>query len=144
MKYIITILFCAVFTYINAQIKLPVNFYLVKGQSPVGRDDYYTDGQYRLNIGTPFQGGEPDIEERKRLLSIAFGFNFNITKDGILYGTGVNNSNFKYVVIANGFSFVLTSKNNNKGFSNYSIWLLSEIRNSLRTKKRIYFEEDKL
>jgi hypothetical protein len=129
MKLLILVLAIAISSYATAQIKVPSNFYLVKGASPVGRDDYFTDGQYVLSEGTPFQGGMPATDgETMSLLTKGFGFYFNKTREGFYVGSGYSDHKFKYVVIVKGLSYVLTSPSQNKGFATYSKWLLNQLR----------------
>ena len=133
-----------------AQIKIPPKFYYVRNSVTSG-DSYYTDGHYSFTKDNPFQAEEPksraNDESIIETLKFHYGFNFNKVDKNIFVGSGYNKDDkeFRYVVCANFTpffvrqsgkkikvqwidSFSLVSKKSNKGFSNYSNWLLNQIR----------------
>ena len=143
MRFVILIFCLFSAAYINAQIKVPAGFRLVKGESPVGREDYYEKGNYRIFMDSPFQadGTPSDTDDEKRaLLTDIYGIAFRVTKDGIIYGTGYTNKKFYYIVVGQGASFLVSSPLNDTGFSNYSAWLMNSIRSALKSGKELYFE----
>lgn len=143
MKLIFTfslIMICAVSF---SQIKFPKDFKLVRGENGAGRNDYFTNGKYSFSTDNLF--ADHDYKEKddgtKRFISTAYGFLFKTTKDGFYWGTGYRDGFYWYVVIAppNGEVYELTSKLKDKGFSKYSAWLLSTIREYKQEHKNYSF-----
>lgn len=124
----------------HSQINVPIKFNLVKGESPAGRDDYYTDGRYCLAMGTPFQADHPSTDRACiSMLNGEYDLHFAKTNDGLYYATGFSRGAYRYIVIASGFSYEVFSKFNNKGFSDYSTWLLNILRDSIRKGRDLHF-----
>jgi hypothetical protein len=123
-----------------SQINVPIKFNLVKGKSPAGRDDYYTDGKYCLAMDTPFQADRPETDQgRLTMLDGEYNLHFRETSDGLYYGTGFSRGAYRYIVIARYFSYEVFSKFNDKGFSDYSAWLLNILRDSIRKGRDLHF-----
>src|SRR5689334_7141557 len=122
-----------------SQLKFPKDFKLVKGENGAGMDDYYTNGRYGFSTTNLFADHEFKINDDsvKAFISSAFGFPFKTTKDGFYWGTGFQNGIYEYVIVAPpyGEDYELYSKYNDQGFSRYSIWLLSTIREYKRKGK---------
>jgi hypothetical protein len=139
--------FVCPFTY--AQINLPKNFKLVKGPSPIGRDDYYTDGQNTFSHDTPFQADQPaSNNDITNFLSHSYHVPFSKTKDGLFCGTGftdffIGDKLFKkyiYVIVANSTATILSSKTNDSQFSTYSKWLLNSVRSNISNGHDLVFK----
>ena len=127
--------------YLNAQIKYPKSFKLIHGESPAGRDDYYTDGKHKISSDTPFQAdGMPENSTlAKQALADEYGIAFNTTKDNLFYGTGYSKGSFKYIIVSHSIAFILSSRINDESFSKYSKWLLSAIRKEIARGSEISF-----
>jgi hypothetical protein len=140
--YIFVALLFLICSYSSAQMKVPKNFYLVEGNRQAGTEDYFTDGQFRLFEDNPFQGDQAFTDEGKmKILTAHYGISFNKLQKNFYYGNGYSDHLFKYVVVLNGFAYILTSKMNNQGFANYSKWLLGQIRFHQSEGDRMYFKQ---
>lgn len=144
MRTLLSILFslfhCAVF----CQIKFPAGFRRIEGENGDGRDDYYyTDGRYffdTYNIAVSYDDFKKNDDSVKNYLSVNFGFPFHITKDGLCWGTGVKDGFYSYIVMTStGADIELYSKFNDSAFSNYSVWLITTIREYKKKGKDAYF-----
>ena len=143
MRYLILSVCLLIGNILKAQIKVPNGFIFVKGESPVGRDDYYRNTNYTLAQDLPFMGdgGPPEsIEEEKSLFADIYGIAFKITKDRIIYGTGYSYERFKYIIVVDATAYILSSAKNDSGFSTYSTWLMKAIRDAIKSGKELYFK----
>ncbi len=141
-RSLIILLFVFVGSYATAQIRVPKNFYLVKGASNAGRDDYYTDGQYKLYEETPFRADHPNTDSGiLRLLYTRYKVDFSKLRKGFYSGTGYSNHEYKSIVIAKGFAFIVSSKVDNDGLKNYSKWLLNQIGAHWNEGDELYFKK---
>lgn len=139
--YILVALLSLISSYSSAQIKVPKNFYLVKGDRQVGTEDYFTDGQFRLFEDNPFQADQAFTDEGiMEVLTSHYGISFNKLRKNFYYGNGYSQHKFIYVVVLNRFAYILTSKMNNQGFANYSKWLLGQISFHQSEGDRMYFK----
>jgi hypothetical protein len=115
----------------SAQLSFPKGFKLIAGENPSGEDDVYTNGRYSFqthNITRAYDYKVND-EKFKEYVTRDFGFQFYLTKDSLLWGTGKINDTYSYVVISReGSDFELFSTYNDPQFSHYSKWLLATIR----------------
>jgi hypothetical protein len=126
----------------SAQIQVPEGFTLIKGESPVGRDDYFQKGMYRISEDIPFQADTPPTDEGKiNMLTGVYGVPFKKTRDGLYYGTGLSRGRYKYIVVYR-FAFILSASQNDALFSDYSLWLLNMVRGAIHDKTELYFKKN--
>lgn len=132
MKFSCTLALIIVYSAGFSQIKFPKDFNLVKGENGSGLDDYFTNGKYSFNTRNLFADHDfkSYSDSVREFISLAYNFPFKITKDGFYWGTGLQDGFYLYVIVTPpyGVVFELSSKNNDKGFSQYSKWLLSTLR----------------
>ena len=138
---ILTILFLSLITKISvSQISLPKSFSCVTSDIHQ-RENYFSDGNYRFH--SEAWGREvQDPSEMKGLMEDNYGHKivFNKTKDNLYWGTGIYNGEYKYIVIIPDAltTVVLSSPKKGTQFSNYSTWLLQQIRNNHSGDKEYY------
>ncbi|MEI9934149.1 MAG: hypothetical protein WDM71_04720 [Ferruginibacter sp.] len=140
---ILAILFVFLSSSSFSQLQFPKDFKLIKGDNGAGDDDIYTNGRYSFDTHKLFReydnykGNDDSV---KNYMSEFFGFPFHLTKDGLCWGTGKYEGSYSYVVVTSGAElFELYSKYNDTGFSFYSGWLLSTIREYKKEGKDPYF-----
>lgn len=133
----------------SAQIVFPKGFKQIKGERGSGLDDVYTNGKYSFQLHRESffydmmdgsDGYKCNDERFRKYVSGQFGFPFLTTKDSLLVGTGKLNDHYSYIVAGWGGDAVeLMSYNNDAGFSRYSIWLLTSIREYRKKGKAFMF-----
>ena len=142
LKYIISTIFLLNISYLNskAQIKLPKGFNCRIG---VTKQIYYSDGKYSFKEKAWGQEGLNGLELIKFLESNYDNkIKFNRTKDNLYWATGkIGDTYFYTVVVDEVFEYSLTSKLNGTQFSNYSTWLLQQIRNNIVSEAENYFTD---
>ena len=142
MKSIFLFYFFLVAISASAQLSFPKGFRLIDGGNLSGQDDVYTNGRYsfqthNLFIDYDYQGNDEGV---KKKASEFFNFPFYLTKDSLCWGTGNNEGFYSYVVVAwGGYVIELSSPYNDKGFSDYSRWLLSTVRYYRKKGRLIMF-----
>jgi hypothetical protein len=125
-------LFCLSFSSYS-QIALPKQFNCVLSNDG-WRWNYFTDGVYQFNADAWGNGVESpkelpgylsDLYKRKLI--------FRKTKDGLWWGTGKYEGNYYYIVVIPQRLTTVTLKAMTNGvqFSNYSSWLLQQVRNNI-------------
>ena len=137
------LLFCAIAG--SAQIVFPKGFRRIAGERGSGLDDVYTNGRYSFqfyresffyDMAEGSDGYKWNDERFRGYVSGGFGFPFVTTKDSLLVGTGKIDDHYSYIVVGwGGEAYELTSDNNDAGFSTYSIWLITTMREYRRTGK---------
>jgi hypothetical protein len=142
MRIILTVLLISLSCSVFSQLKFPKEFKLVEGENGSGRDDIYTTGRYSFdyhNVFVDYDYKKNDDSVRK-FLSTSFGFPFHLTKDGLCWGTGMDNGFYSYIIITDsGNDIELYSKYNDSLFSYYSTWLLTTVRAYKKEGKDAYF-----
>ena len=141
-------IFCSLLFISNlvfSQISLPKKFKCIdmSGQTN-NRDNYFTDGTYSFHHevwGREFEN-EKDfldyfIDKYKSSCPI------KKTRDGLYWGTGVFEGKYKYIILIPNelATSILSSNINGTQFSNYSSWLLQQVRNNLSSGKDLYFTD---
>ncbi len=140
-KFVLTVLFLSlIVTESFSQISLPKGFRCIISDIHQ-RENYFSDGTYRFHSeawGREVQ--EPS--EMKELMENNYEHKivFNKTKDNLYWGTGLYNGEYKYIVIIPDAltTVVLSSSRKGTQFSNYSAWLLQQIRNNHSGDKEYY------
>jgi len=115
------------------QIPFPKGFQLVKGESSSGKDDIYTNGRYTFQA---FRTGWLEHDE-----DLVKTYGFHQTKDSLFWSTG-KSEGFYFYKVYNGDLVQLYSLYNDKGFSDYSKWLLSTMRKYRRSAKFLFPPRD--
>jgi hypothetical protein len=137
---VVSILFCGLIA--SAQLKFPKGLHLVDGGNLSGQDYIYTNGKnffqsHQIFRDYDYRGND---EEVKKKVTDFFGYTFYLTKDSLLWGTGKREGYYSYAIVSwGGDIFELYSKYNDRGFSNYSKWLIDTIRNYRKKGKLIMF-----
>lgn len=143
MKHFFALVFLLYATTTIGQITFPAGFRLLKGSTALGEDDLYTNGRYFLQSHLLFRSYDEyswNDEKFKLYVSGTFGYPFYRTKDSLLWGTGKIAKSYSYIVVDwGGEAFELFSEYSDAGFSYYSTWLLSSIRDYRRSGKRFVF-----
>lgn len=126
----------------KAQIKLPKGFHCVLGENHAN-ESFFTDGTYSFSS---YPWGHDGIygQEVIDLLEKNYSnrIKFSKTKDGLYWATGKVGDFYIYTIIANqALQFTLRSKTNDTEFSNYSTWLLQEIRNNIKSEHDNYYTD---
>ena len=110
------------------------------------RDNYFSDGTFRFQS----EAWGREVEAAGDILTLIRNnyenkIVFRKTKDGLYWGTGAFNGEFKYVIIIPNQVTTVMVSSPKKGieFSNYSAWLLQQIRNNIRSSKDFYFTDYK-
>ena len=126
-----------------SQINLPKQFSCVKSQESF-RENYFTDGTYKFKTEAWGNGVESPKDLQPYLEELYnHKLTFRKTKDGLAWGTGLLNGKYYYIVaIPEQLTTVtLTSNSNGSQFSNYSSWLLQEVRNNISAGKDFYLTD---
>jgi hypothetical protein len=126
----------------SAQLSFPKGFRLVDGGNLSGQDDVYTNGRYSFQTHQLFREYDykGNDEGVKKVVRDFFKFPFYLTKDSLCWGTGKMEGLYSYVVVTWDREIIeLSSPYNDKGFSDYSKWLLTTVRNYRRERKLIMF-----
>lgn len=143
MKYLFGLLMLLFATSAFGQAVFPTGFKLIEGSHPLGEDDRYTNGKDAFQTHLywrSFDDYKWNDDQYKKYVADAYGFELYRTKDSLLWGTGVNEGFYTYVVVDwGGEVFELYSKVNDADFSTYSKWLLSSIREYRKQGKWFIF-----
>lgn len=131
-------------TYADAQIKLPKGFNCILGENHIN-ESYFTDGTFSF-LSYPW--GHEGISGQDVVDVIEDNYNHQIkfqrTKDNLYWATGKVDGKYVYIVVAEGsLQFTLRSKINGSQFSNYSTWMLQQIRNNISSHADNYFTDYK-
>ena len=135
---ILTILFLSLITKISfSQISLPKGFRCVTSEIHQ-RENYFSDGNFKFHSeawGREVEGAS----EMKGLMEDNYEHKivFKKTKDKLYWGSGLYNGQYKYIVIIPDAltTVVLSCPKKGTQFSNYSAWLLQQIRNNHSAEK---------
>ena len=130
-----------------SQISLPKGFKCVSLSAETNmRDNYFSDGTFRFHS----EAWGREIQEPADLKDfIQKGYEgklmFKKTQDNLYWATGIYKGEYKYVIIVpeDLSTIVLSSKTNGSKFSNYSAWLLQQVRINISSKKEYYFTDFK-
>jgi hypothetical protein len=134
IKHILSLILILTMTFTKStgQLKLPKGFNCVLGVNHIN-ESYFTDGTFSFSAypwgheGISGQDVVDIVEENYK-----HKIKFKLTKDNLYWATGKLDGNFVYIVIVDGtLQFTLSSKTNNSQFSNYSAWMLQQIRNNI-------------
>lgn len=106
--------------------QLPSAYKLVKGESEVGRDDYYTNGRIKIVNNVVQEFGDGDAENW--INDFYNGFMVTKTKDGLVVGTGNYQGIYIYIIFKGQVYYQVSTKNNSKEFSDMSIFVLKKVR----------------
>ena len=106
--------------------QLPAGYTLIKGESPVGRDDYYTNGRIKLFHDVVQEFGDGGAAEW--IKDVYKGFTTIKTKDGLVVGIGNQKGTNMYIVFKGQYYYTLTSKSDSKEFSDMSKYVLKKVR----------------
>lgn len=130
----------------SSQIKLPKQFRCVLSKESF-RENYFTDGNYRLKTDAWGNGAAESAEDVQPYIEGVYDhqLSFRKTKDGLAWGTGFYNGKYYYiVVIPKSFASVtLSSTSKGTEFSNYSSWLLQQVRNNISSDMDFYLTDYK-
>jgi len=145
MKLKLTFLMALFFTFYlgKAQISLSKGFRCVSmSQESNMRDSYFSDGIFRFH--SEAWGREVDEPgQLKDFVQKMYGNNliFKKTTDNLYWATGISNNEYKYVIIIPSklTTVALSSKTSNTQFSNYSAWILQQVRINISSGKDFYF-----
>jgi len=114
------------FVTISAFSQLPSDYKLVKGESPVGRDDFYTNGRIKIFHDVVQEFGDGDAADW--LKSVYKGFTIIRTKDGLVVGIGNYEGVNIYMVFKGQVYYKATSRVDSKEFSDMSKYVLRKVR----------------
>jgi hypothetical protein len=109
--------------------QLPKGYKLIKGESPVGRDDYYTNGRINFMMDTPLMGDDYGDRKNMKSLLYSYGIVFKKTKDNLYVGAGFSNGKFRFVVYRR-VAYIVTSRVNSKEFADMSNFVLNAVRHN--------------
>ncbi len=116
-----------------SQIALPKQFNCVLSPDTF-RENYFTDGTYQFKTDS---WGNSDIENGEQLVKELTNIyerklTFKKTKDNLYWGTGVYGGRYYYIMVVpeSLATITLSASKNGTQFSNYSTWLLQQVRNN--------------
>ena len=114
--------------YGKSQIKLEGGFYCVKSNNHY-RDNYFTNGKIVFYSDVYGRDFDSDVDFIKYVKS-KYPFQIKKTKDGLYWGSGlVSNKYFYLVIIPKSLTLTfVSSPKDDKEFSDYSIFLLRQVR----------------
>jgi hypothetical protein len=138
---LIILALCVLNSYeLSAQIKLPKGFKCVGGINNIN-ESHFEDGDLAFFSHTwGHEGLDPD--EVPEAIRVNYNIKLKKTKDGLLWGTGIGESGYKFYIVVNGLSqYTLSAKGNNARFSNLSIWLLQQIRYNIAKNNDLNYTE---
>lgn len=126
----------------SSQIKLPKGFNCIPGEN-FAKESYFSDGKYAFKQKAWGQEGLNGLELINFLESNSDKkLKFNRTKDNLYWATGKLGDIYFYTVLVDEvFEYSLTSKLNGSQFSNYSTWMLQQIRNNIASESENYFTD---
>lgn len=111
---------------LSAFSQLPAGYKLLKGESPVGRDDYYTNGRIKIFHDVVQEFG--DGGATSWIKNTYKGFTVIKAKDGLVVGLGNHNGTNMYIVFKGQTYYTATSKTDSKEFSDMSKYILRKVR----------------
>lgn len=120
------------------EIRLPHQFKCVEQE--FHSSSTYTDGEIMIN---QYPWGHDGVDKEDLVSLIENNLetiSLKKTKDGLFWGSGRTSDGFyRYVVILPNelFEFQVYSKTNGNGFSEFSQWLLNNVREGAKSKKNI-------
>jgi len=126
----------------KSQIRLPKNFKCILGKGHPN-ESFFTDGTFTFKS---YPWGHEGLSGQEVVDVIEEGCNYQIkfrkTKDNLYWATGEVNGEYVYIVIAEQMlEFKLSSDTNDTQFSNYSKWMLQQIRKNISLNKDNYFTD---
>jgi hypothetical protein len=142
LRLILSFLLLLFWSSASSQIKFPSDFKLIKGERGSGADDSYTNGKVTFETDNPFVEHDfvKNVDSNKNFLSVSYRLPFKITKDGLYQATGLVDGIYKYIIVVPpGIPIILSSKDKNAEFFNYSTWLISTIREYKKKGKNCSF-----
>ncbi len=127
-----------------SQIQLPKGFNCVLGENHPN-ESYFSDGVYSF---TSYPWGHDGIYGRDVINTIESNWDhkvkFTQTKDGLYWASGKIDGNYFYsILVDDALQYTLQSKKNGAQFSNYSTWLLQQIRNNKKSGLDTYYTDYK-
>ena len=144
MRNIIILILVLIVTYKTSicQIKLPKGFKCSLGINHPN-ESYFTDGSFTFQA---YPWGHDGIQGQDVIDVIEENYSHKIkfkkTKDNLYWATGKIDNLYVYVIVVDeSFQLTLSSHKNNSQFSNYSTWMLQQIRNNLLAKEGIFFTD---
>jgi hypothetical protein len=125
-----------------SQITLPKGFHCVLGINHAN-ESYFTNGVFTFKT---YPWGHEGIagKEVANLLEDNYShkIKFQKTKDNLYWATGKVDDAYLYIVIASeNLQYTLSSKMNSSEFSDYSAWLLKQIRTNIAAGSELYFTD---
>jgi len=143
MKHLFSIILIIIFLACSSisftQILLPKGFKYIKSNDHY-RSDYFTNG--KIIFYYDVYGREVSNEqELKEYFESMQGFEFKKTKDGLYWGSGYSKGSERYFVLIPNLleGVMVSSPRDDIEFSNYSKWLLKQVRLALKLGKSISF-----
>jgi hypothetical protein len=126
----------------KSQIRLPKNFKCILGKGHPN-ESFFTDGTFTFKS---YPWGHEGLSGQEVVDVIEEGSNYQIkfrkTKDNLFWATGEVNGEYVYIIIAEQMlEFKLSSVTNDSQFSNYSKWMLQQIRKNIASKQDNYFTD---
>jgi hypothetical protein len=140
-SFVLSALFVCISFDSFSQISLPRQFKCQVSKESF-RENFFTDGTYSFKTDAWGNGAAETPADLKPYLSDYYEnqIPFKKTKDNLYWGTGIYRGKYYYiVVIPNSLATVtLSSTTNGTQFSNYSSWLLQQVRNNISSSKDFY------
>ena len=142
----LTIFTCIFLTLLSnvvlSQVKLPKGFRCVLGENHAN-ESHFTDGTYTFSS---YPWGHEGLFGQEVINTIEENNNHQIkfkkTSDGLYWATGKVNGTYLYTLLIDDvFQYTLRSKMNGPQFSNYSSWLLQQIRNNRKSGLDNYYTD---
>lgn len=108
------------------------------------RDSYFSDGTFRFH-SEAWGRESQDPSDMIKIITKNYEnkIRFKKTQDNLYWGTGVYRGEYKYIVIVPSSltSIALSSKVNGTQFSNYSSWILQQVRININIEKGFDFTD---
>lgn len=117
------------FITIHSFAQLPLDYKLVKGASPAGRGDYFTNGRIKFVKDTPLMGDDFGDKQNIESLSSTYGIVFKKTKDNMYVGDGFSNGKFRFVVYKK-YAYIVISETNSKEYIDMCQFVFNAVRNN--------------
>lgn len=130
----------------SSQITLPKQFSCVLSPDTF-RDNYFTDGTYQFKTdawgNSPIESGEELVAHLAD--SYEHQLTFKKTKDNLYWGTGLYKGRYYYMVVVPErlATVTVSATQNGTQFSNYSTWLLQQVRTNHKAGKDYYLTDYK-
>lgn len=144
-KLAFLLIFLLSFNLCHSQISLPKGFRCVSMSVETNmRDSYFSDGTFRFHS----EAWGREVEDPSDLVDLITAnyenkLKFKRTRDNLYWATGIYKGAYKYIIIIPSAltSIALSSKVKNSQFSNYSAWLLQQVRINISSEKDYYFTD---